>query len=151
MVNEANFFFLLSSARREKEEEEGRETCHQSRMSLYVVNARRILLEWKCARMTTANISNSSICPAAVADESKGRQICFFEIGDEPCLFSKHTCVCETRARACECVCVCVLRERCHDEPSAPHWLADDRQESVRDAYVYTYRAQLFTVNYLRT
>ncbi len=102
-------------------------------------------------RMTTANISNFTICLTAVANRrEKRRQICFFEIWEESCLFWKYMCV---------YVCMCAKKRECriytYSQKMMPswtihwHWLDDDRQEFVLYAYMYTHRAQLFTVNYL--
>jgi hypothetical protein len=100
-------------------------------------------------RMTTTSISNFAICPTAVADRRKRRQICFFEIWEESCLFSKYVCVCVKKENVVVCVYICSQKMM----PSWTlhwHWLDDDRQESVLYVYVYIHRAQLFTVNYLR-
>jgi hypothetical protein len=66
-------------------------------------------------RMTTTSISNFAICPTAVADRRKRRQICFFEIWEESCLFSKYVCV--WKKRMSSYVCIYVLRKWCHHEP----------------------------------
>ena len=75
--------------------------CHQSRMSLILVAS------WSNGnkRLTTASISNFTICLTAVAERrrrrKKRRQICFLEIWDKSCLFWKHISQCVYKDEEC--------------------------------------------------
>lgn len=95
------------------------------------------------------------------------KQICFFEIWEESCLFSKCVQICGSvcmrikKEKRMSLLYICIfifiwsvlLRKWWHHEPTKALTLDDDRQKCVLYTHIYVcvyiHKAQLFTVNYL--